>query len=67
MATNLAVNPGDDLFRIAAENYGDATAWTLIVFANPGLPADPVIQTSGVIVIPAYNSGRANNGIPISQ
>jgi nucleoid-associated protein YgaU len=63
--TQLTVAPGDDLFRIAAEYYGDATAWTLIARANS--LTDPVIQANQVIIIPPYNANRANNGILASQ
>jgi nucleoid-associated protein YgaU len=63
----LSVSPGDDLYRIAARYYGDATAWTLIVNANPAIYADPLIQADAVIVIPPYNAGRANGGILASQ
>lgn len=58
---NLAVSPGDDLFRIAATQYGDATGWALIAAAN-GL-ADPLIQADAVLTIPAWNAARANDGI----
>ncbi len=62
---NVTVSPGDDLYRIAAEFYGDATAWTLIAFANS--LTDPLIQEDAVLVIPAFDQGRANDGILASQ
>lgn len=58
---NIALAPGADLFRVAAEQYSDATAWTLIARAN-GL-WDPYISTDVTIVIPEYNKNRANDGI----
>lgn len=61
MAVNIPLAPGDDLFRLAAEHYQDATAWTLIARAN-GL-WDPLIQVDVVVVVPAYNKARANGGI----
>lgn len=57
----VTVSPGDDLYRIAAEIYGDANAWTLLALAN-GL-IDPLIQTDAVLSVPAYNKTRANDGI----
>ncbi len=63
--TSITVSPGDDLYRIAAQFYGDATAWTIIATAN-GL-SDPLIQADATISIPVYNQGRANDGILASQ
>lgn len=63
--TSITVSPGDDLYRIAAQYYGDASAWTLIATAN-GL-SDPLVQTDATISIPVYNLGRANDGILASQ
>jgi nucleoid-associated protein YgaU len=61
MATTVNVSPGDDLYRLAAQYYSDASAWTLIAAAN-GL-SDPLIQTSAALTIPPYNTTRANQGI----
>ena len=61
MAITVNVSPGDDLYRLAAEYYGDASAWTLIAAAN-GL-SDPLIQADAQLSIPAYNATRANQGI----
>jgi nucleoid-associated protein YgaU len=63
--TSRVVAPGDDLYRLAAEYYDDASAWTLIARAN-GL-SDPLIQTDSTLIIPAYNANRANDGILASQ
>lgn len=63
--TSITVSPGDDLYRIAAQYYGHAEAWTLIANAN-GL-SDPLIQADATIAIPTYNVGRANDGILASQ
>lgn len=63
--TTVTVSPGDDLYRLAAQYYGDATAWTLIARAN-GL-TDPLIQTDSTLDIPAYNANQANDGILASQ
>lgn len=62
---NIVVSPGDDLYRIAAIYYGDAGAWTLIANAN-GL-SDPYITEGQTVSIPAYDKGRANDGILASQ
>lgn len=63
--TSITVSPGDDLYRIAAQYYGNASAWTLIANAN-GL-SDALIQTDATISIPVFNKGRANDGILASQ
>lgn len=63
--TSITVSPGDDLYRIAAQYYRDASAWTLIANAN-GL-SDALIQVDATISIPVYNRGRANDGILASQ
>jgi nucleoid-associated protein YgaU len=63
--TSVTVSPGDDLYTLASQYYGDATAWTLIARAN-GL-YDPLIATSSTLDIPAYNAGQANQGILASQ
>lgn len=59
--TSIVVSQGDDLFRIAAQAYGDASAWTLIANAN-GL-ADPVIQVDATLTVPDFSALRANDGI----
>lgn len=59
--TTLAASPGDDLYRIAAQQYGDPEAWTLIARAN-GL-FDPLIQVDLVLNIPTYNQTAANGGV----
>ncbi len=64
-ASVLQVAVGDDLFRIAARLYGDAGGWTLIARAN-GL-FDPLIQADATLTIPAYNEGRANDGVLASE
>ncbi len=63
--TTVTVSPGDDLYELAAQFYSDATAWTLIARAN-GL-TDPFIQTDSTLIIPAYNTAQANDGILASQ
>lgn len=61
-SASLVVAPGDDLFRIAAEVYGDPAAWTLLAAAN-GL-SDPLVTKDLTLSIPAYDATRANDGIP---
>lgn len=62
MANNsIAVYQGDDLYRIAAQTYGDPSAWTLIASAN-GL-TDPLIQQDATLVVPDFNATRAQDGI----
>jgi nucleoid-associated protein YgaU len=63
--TSRVVSPGDDLYRLAAEFYGDAMGWTLIARAN-GL-SDPLILIDATLTIPAYNANQANDGILASQ
>jgi hypothetical protein len=58
---SIAVSQGDDLFRVAAQIYGDTSAWTLLASAN-GL-TDPVIQADATLTVPDYNAVRANDGI----
>jgi hypothetical protein len=66
MATKriLAVQ-GEDLYHLAARLYGDPLAATILMRAN-GL-SDPVLQADLTLVVPTYNSGRANDGILASQ
>jgi nucleoid-associated protein YgaU len=63
--TTRTVAPGDDLYRVAAEVYGNSSAWTLIARAN-GL-IDPLIQVDAVLSIPAYNANQVNDGILASE
>jgi nucleoid-associated protein YgaU len=63
--TSRVVAPGDDLYRLAAEYYNDANAWTLIARANSLF--DPLIKVDATLIIPAYNAGQANSGILASQ
>ncbi len=46
---------GGDLYRIALEQFGDATAWVAIARAN-GL-SDPALQGVVRLVIPASKTG----------
>lgn len=57
----LAVSPGNSLYAIAALIYGDAAGWALLAKAN-GL-VDPMIQFDMPLTIPAYDAGRAQDGI----
>jgi len=63
--TTISVSPGNDLYRLAAQIYGDPEAWTLLARANNLL--DPLITADLTLVVPAYNAGRANSGILASQ
>ena len=58
--TSITVSPGDDLYRIAAQYYGDVTGWKLIADAN-GL-SDALIQADLTIDIPTFSAVRANDG-----
>ena len=62
---SIAVSVGDDLYKLSAIFYGDASAWTLLARAN-GL-TDPVIQADATLSVPDYNKGRANDGILANQ
>ena len=46
---------GGDLYRIALEQFGDATAWVAIARAN-GL-ADPALRGVVTLIIPASKAG----------
>lgn len=59
--TSVSVSQGDDLFRIATQIYGDASAWTLIAAAN-GL-TDPLVQADATLIVPDYSAVRAQDGI----
>lgn len=58
--TSVAVSQGDDLYRLATQIYGDASAWTLIATAN-GL-TDPVVQVDATLAVPDYSALRAQDG-----
>ena len=60
--TNIVASAGDDLYRIAARLYRDASAAILLMRAN-GL-TDPSIDTDIVLVVPSYSSLRTNDGAP---
>lgn len=57
----LAASHGDMLYNVAALVYRDAAGWTLLAKAN-GL-VDPLLQSDVALIIPAYDAGRANDGI----
>lgn len=59
------VGPGDDLYRLAARFYGDASAWTLLRNANPQLRGDALVRRSTQIVIPEFNGLYAGNGLTL--
>lgn len=66
MANNsIGVSQGDDLYRISAQLYGDAAAWTLLARAN-GL-TDPIIQADATLTVPDYNATRAADGVLSNQ
>lgn len=52
---------GGNLFRLAAEHLGDATAWYRIAAAN-GL-TDPQINGVVVLTIPARDQSGGNGGV----
>lgn len=61
----INVAAGDDLYRVAAELYGDASAAALLLRANNLV--DPIIQVDQVLLVPNYDILRANGGILRSQ
>lgn len=63
--TTIIASPGDDCYRLAARLYRDAMAATLLMRANN--LSDPFIQAPILLIVPAYNVGRANDGILASQ
>jgi hypothetical protein len=50
-ATTITVG-GGDLYTIASQQYGDATAWDTIAAANPQLGGDPQITGIQTLTIP---------------
>lgn len=62
MANNsVTVSVGDDLYRLAVQLYGDASAWTLLAGANN--LTDPVIAADATLVVPDFSKTRMNDGI----
>src|SRR5438270_13424012 len=57
------VGPGDDLYRLAARFYGDASAWTLLRNANPQLGGDAQVRKATQIIVPEFNGLYAGNGL----
>jgi|HubBroStandDraft_1064217.scaffolds.fasta_scaffold00053_79 nucleoid-associated protein YgaU len=60
MATQTTV-VGGDLYRLAAQTYGDATQWYRIAAAN-GL-GDPFVPGPVTLTIPAPTTQPGNGGI----
>jgi hypothetical protein len=52
---------GGNLFRLAAEQLGDATQWNRIAAVN-GL-VDPFLQGLTTLIIPVQNANAGNGGI----
>jgi hypothetical protein len=67
MSTGLTIITvaGGNLFRIAAEQLGDATQWNRIAELN-GL-YDPFLQGITTLTIPPVNSNAGNGGILVSS
>jgi len=55
---------GGNLFRIAAEQLGDATQWNRIASLN-GL-YDPFLQGITTLIIPRVDKNAGNGGILVS-
>ncbi|MGB8840757.1 MAG: hypothetical protein WCC64_06775 [Aliidongia sp.] len=60
MPTRMTV-VGGDLYRLAAQNYGDATQWYRIAMAN-GL-YDPVVPGPIALIVPSPATQPTNGGI----
>lgn len=52
---------GGNLFRIAADQLGDATQWNCIALANDLV--DPFVQGVVTLTIPPVDPGAGNGGI----
>jgi hypothetical protein len=52
---------GADLFRLAAQYYGDATQWNRIALAN-GL-TDPLVQGPITLTIPGPSTQPTTDGV----
>jgi nucleoid-associated protein YgaU len=61
MARQTVTVVGGDLFRLAQQYYGDATAWTLIAQANS--LSDYVLIGQMTLIIPDYNA-TWTGGVP---
>ena len=62
MATTITVSPANvDLFRVAADNLGDATQWYRIAQLN-GL-RDPLITSTMTLTLPPIDP-TATGGLP---
>jgi hypothetical protein len=59
-----ATYSGGNLFAIAAQQYGDFSAWWLIAQANN--LTDPMLSGNGTLVIPDY-SAALTGGLPPQQ
>ena len=62
MVTRIQVT-ATTLFRVAAEQYGDATQWWRLARAN-GL-SDPVLPGLVTLSIPAPDPSTAGDGLPL--
>jgi nucleoid-associated protein YgaU len=60
MATQMLV-VGGDLYRLAAQNYGDATQWYRIAAANALF--DPIVPGPTTLIIPDPTTQPTNGGI----
>lgn len=48
---------GGDLYRVAADVYGDPAEWVTIAANNPGLAADPTVQGIQSVIVPSLTLG----------
>ncbi len=62
---SVQASAGDDLYRLSARIYGDASAWTLLARAND--LTDPIIVQDMVLIVPDYSAGRAQDGVLADQ
>jgi nucleoid-associated protein YgaU len=60
MASQIVL-AGGDLYRLAAETYGDATQWYRIAAAN--LLTDPLIRGPVTLILPDPATQPTNGGI----
>jgi nucleoid-associated protein YgaU len=63
----FTVQPGDNLYNIAKERYGNPNLWPLIQAANPDIGPDSVIFPGQVLHIPELRTPPANSVAQVVQ
>lgn len=61
------VQPGDTLFSIAEQHYGDRGRWTLIYYGNQSRLTGPVAEVGKTLHIPCAKGASAPDATPLRQ